>query len=272
MKHKSCLNSSAFPLTSFWQSKELIVIGEAPTGFTDDEYNRPEWTSEAIDRFSTRYQKWLEGNWNLIEEEKYINASSAMLMGMHNGLSTTAGLIPKYLIHLDHSRRVATIRSSDDSMTIFGGDTWEKTQSTLNDHYICLKLAGINISTAKTRIFEKDYYEFTSWYGEETLTSNYGVETLKLRPQAHSPHDYFNSISMSAHTAQAQMEINPIGAECMIRCGVMNVSRLWRIPYNPNKRGGVHADVLLLADVSIFLTLFYDKIVSLTISVLFTGW
>lgn len=65
-----------------------------------------------------------------------------------------------------------------------------------------LKLLRINLSPDMTFIFDHGYGEYTSWFLDGDLVSQYGVETSAMRPQGKNPHDDFNSVAKSVHMAQ----------------------------------------------------------------------
>lgn len=104
-------------------------------------------------------------------------------MGIHNALSTIVGLAAVMYRHDPLNSFVVTLRSSDDSMTLYLSDKSENIGHVVEFERKCLKLLGINLSAAKTIIFNKGYGEFTSWYQDGPFISQYGVETSTIRPQ-----------------------------------------------------------------------------------------
>lgn len=130
---------------------------------------------------------------------------------------------------------VTTLRSSDDSMTLFLSSTPELLGRVIEINRKCLKLHGINLSESKTMIFDEGYGEFTSWFQDGAFVAQYGVETSTLRPQGKNPSDDFYTIAKSTSVSQQRLEINPFGAESKIKIGVANCRRLWKIKREPAK-------------------------------------
>lgn len=144
--------------------------------------------------------------------------------------------------------KVTTLRSSDDSMSLFvAGDSHELLNAIKVDRR-ALKLIGVNTSPEKTWFFKRGYGEFTSWYCDGAFLSQYGVETSTIRPQGKNPYDDCHTIAKSTSVGLQQMAINHYGAEGKLRIGVDNVRRLYRIPLVPNKRRLISNQVLLIAD------------------------
>lgn len=102
-----------------------------------------------------RLEPYLYGN-------NYVQISPGMLMGMHNALSTTIGRLGVGYRRPQGSK-ITTIRSNDDSMTIFSGSD--------------IKTAVLSILTDK------------SWYQDGSFISQYGFETTTLRPGGKNPPD-----------------------------------------------------------------------------------
>lgn len=124
-----------------------------------------------------------------------------MLMGMHNGGSTTAGQ-GAVGHNCPYGCRILVLRSSDDSMTVYCVECVEHMAELIELDRKNLKLLGINLSPDKTFIFDHGYGEYTSWFLDGDLVSQYGVETSAMRPQGKNPHDDFNSVAKSVHMAQ----------------------------------------------------------------------
>lgn len=144
---------------------------------------------------------------------------------------------------------MAVMRSSDDSMSIYSAYEKENLRKLIQDDFINHKLIGINYSPKKSLFFRQGYGEVTSWYQDGTFRAQFGVEVTKLRPQGKNTHDDFHSIAKSVQVSLNSNEVNPIGAEAMLKIGVENVRRLYRVVRNPNKRfPDVSSQVLLLAD------------------------
>lgn len=93
--------------------------------------------------------------------------------------------------------KVVTLRSSDDSKTVYvAKDNEELAQAILVERSV-LKTIGINLSPDKTFIFPLHYGEYTSWFQDGTFVTQYGVETSSIRPQGKNLPDDFRSIAKS---------------------------------------------------------------------------
>lgn len=179
--------------------------------------------------------------------EGFIDAGEGMLMGMHNGASTTLGLAAAGYRCPD-SCNVLVLRSSDDSMTVYSVENAELMGPLIELDRKNLKMLGINLSPDKSFLFDHGFGEYTSWFLDGELVSQYGVETSAMRPQGKNPHDDCNSISKTVHVALLANTINPIGGELWLRVGIDNVRRLYALKRNPNKRQRIKDTCQLLAD------------------------
>lgn len=88
----------------------------------------------------------------------------------------------------------------------------------------CLKMLGVNRRPDKSFFFPAKFREYKSWYQDDSLVSQYGVETA--RPQGKNPSDDFFSLAKTCQVALFHNTINPIGAELWLRVGISNVRRL----------------------------------------------
>jgi len=86
---------------------------------TDDCFNRPSWGSASKERMNRQTMEWYSEIEPYMEENGYVLSSCGMLMGMFNAASTTLGC-GAVMHRMDPKRiKVVTLRSSDDSMTIY---------------------------------------------------------------------------------------------------------------------------------------------------------
>lgn len=178
----------------------------------------------------------------------YLQASSGILMGMHNALSTTVGLAANMYGQDSLNAYTITLRSSDDSMTLYLAREPNLLDLCIEVERRSLKLLGINLSLRKTLIFKQGYGEYTSWYQDGEFISQFGVETSIIRPQGKNPMDDFYSIAKGTSISQQRLEMNPFGAAAKLTIGIDNCRRLWRVKRDPTKRENISSQVLLLAD------------------------
>lgn len=148
-------------------------------------------------------------------------------MGMLNAGSTTVGLLVcSHRFDIDRMK-VVTLRSSDDSMTLYLADSPKNLSDCVQMNKVNLEI-GINLSTSKTFLFREGFGEYTSWYMDGDCVSQYGVETSAIRPQGKNPPDDFNSIAKGTAVAMAALTCNPLGATSRLKLGILVVRRLWR--------------------------------------------
>lgn len=228
-----------------------ITLGEGPVCYSESgNFNRPKWEAGNLERYNRETQAWFSQCIPRLSGDQavYLEAPAGMLMGMHNALSTTIG--EAHVMHYQDpvQSSVTTLRSSDDSMTLFLSSTPEMLGRVIEVNRKCLKLIGINLSESKTMIFDEGYGEFTSWFQDGAFDSQYGIETSTLRPQGKNPSDDFYTVAKSTSVSQQRLEINPFGAKAKIKIGVANCRRLWRVKREPRKWEGVSDEVQLLAD------------------------
>lgn len=101
-------------------------------------------------------------------------------MGMHNALSTTVGLAANMYGQDSLNAYTITLRSSDDSMTLYLARESNLLDLCIEVERRALKLLGINLSLSKTLIFKQGYGEYTSWYQDGEFISQFGVETSTI--------------------------------------------------------------------------------------------
>lgn len=226
---------------------KMITLGEGVLVSNEKEYSRLKWERENTPMMNENTKKWFEKIERYRYGENYVLSSSGMLMGMLNAASTTMGLIP-VMFGIDPGKaKVTTLRSSDDSMSLFVAIDTQELLKAIEIDRRALKMVGINTSVEKTWFFRKNYGEFTSWYCDETFLSQYGVETSTLRPQGKNPYDDCHTIAKSTAVGLQQMSLNHMGADCKIRVGIDNVRRLYKIKVNYEKRAPITGKVLLIA-------------------------
>lgn len=163
-----------------------MSIGEGLTGHTKDTYNRIEWEADNLGRMNGFTREWFS---RLVPylQDGFIDAGEGMLMGMHNGASTTLGLAAAGY-RCPESCNVLVLRSSDDSMTVYSVENAELMGPLIELDRKNLKMLGINLSPDKSFLFDHGFGEYTSWFLDGELVSQYGVETSSMRPQGKNPH------------------------------------------------------------------------------------
>lgn len=207
---------------------KMITLGEGLQGVSEEFHGEIPFKPENLPKFNKRTQEWFSKTIPYLYGNNYMRAPGGMLMGMHNALSTTYGLVSVGYNNPVHSR-VYTLRSSDDSMTIYTGPTNRDALLSIVNERINLKKCGINLSEKKTFIYILGYGEYTSWYQDRRLVSQYGAEATRLRPSGMNPPDDFYNIARTTANSLMNLESNPIGAEAKIRIGIHNVRSLYRI-------------------------------------------
>lgn len=201
-------------------------------------------------RFNTNTREWFN---QLITKEMlysnlpYVQSSAGMLMGMHNACSTTLGLLSVGHNVSAGEGSYQTLRSSDDSLTCFLSQN-RTTASMIAQEITNLKLSGINLSPEKTVNCFQVIGEYTSWYIDSDFVSQYGVDTVALRPQGKNPQDDLFFMSRNTYISLQRMECNPLGAELRLRVGIDNIRRLYRINREGSKRPGIRSHILMIAD------------------------
>lgn len=193
---------------NFILSVKRVSLGTNTLFENDIHFNRPEWDIENC-RYNNRTIEIMPFIKSRLEDDHYLYSSPGMLMGMHNAASTTFTLAAVgYRQSEDYT--VKTLRSSDDSMTVYAAPTSDHAHDAIINEWRSLKLIGVNISDTKSFIFKYGYGECTSWYQDGEFVSQYGVETATLRPQGKNPADDFYSVAKSAAVAQTRLDINMV--------------------------------------------------------------
>nr|ACY56285.1 polymerase PB1 [Lake Chad virus] len=182
-----------------------------------------------------------------LDSEGYVRAPFGMLMGMLNAGSTTLAL-PATNWRLRSGMDCKTVRSSDDSMTVFSGATRQLLMENVNRFYANLKLLGVNISSKKTRFFQFKFGEYTCAYQDGDFIAQYGVETAAVRPEGSNPRDDFHSEASQPAPSLRDGGVN--FARAQFRNGIRQdkVRRQYKIDRVPNKRIGVPDFALVLSD------------------------
>lgn len=223
-----------------------INLGHGVIVHNEKEYKRVNWNEVDVSSLNTKTQDWYSKISHYLEEDGYVFSSPGFLMGMLNAASTTIGLLP-----VGHEQTignvVTTLRSSDDSMTVFSSPSIDDLVRSIEINRKSLKLIGINPSTSKSFLFKKGYGEYTSWYQDGEFIAQYGVETSSLKPKGNNAQDDFNDVAIGTAILMRNSTINKMGAISRILVGVDNVRRLWKIKVNPHKRD-LSKGVLFLAD------------------------
>nr|AJG39096.1 PB1 [Wuhan Mothfly Virus] len=233
---------------NFIMAIKRIQMGVGPLAISNGVYNRLSWLDTDMCRFNSKTQEWLIKARPLLDDEGYMRASPGMLMGMMNAGSTTLGLLSENYGMDKTNMAIATLRSSDDSTTLFHGVTKVELAKAISLTKAARALSSINDSEKKNFYFRKYYAEYTSWYLDNGFLSQFGVETAAIRPQGKNPPDDFYSVAKATATGLQTLTVNHIGAEMRLILGINGVRRLWRIVRDPNKRVGVTPEVLVLSD------------------------
>nr|UMO75717.1 MAG: polymerase PB1 [Xinjiang sediment orthomyxo-like virus 5] len=221
-----------------------ITLGVGLQGISSDYHGIIRFAENKLSFYNKKTQEWFKPLFPL--DGIYINSSGGMLMGMHNGLSTTVGLVTvNYKI--PNLQRICTLRSSDDAMTLYLANDYVETLELIKLETRNLKFAAINQSKEKTSFFNTCYGEYTSWYQDGKMVSQYGPETTKLRPGGKNPPDDFFNIAKGVSVSLMGCDTNIYGAEVSLRLGISNVRDLYRIKPIVTK-SGVSNKVLVLSD------------------------
>lgn len=109
-------------------------------------------------------------------------------------------------------RKVITMRSSDDSMSLFLATSPSENEACIESNKRNCEMLGINLSTNKTLLFREGFGEYTSWYLDGGFVLQFGVETSSIRPQGKNPTDDFYAIAKGTSTALSTLTMNPTGA------------------------------------------------------------
>nr|APG77890.1 polymerase PB1 [Hubei orthomyxo-like virus 2] len=227
-----------------------IHLGTTPLMTDGTTHSRPEWFNVKLEQFNKKNQELMEPVWHLIDKEGYMEASPGFLMGMLNAASTIVGLLPTdNWDKLANFSRVTTLRSSDDSMSVFSAKTPTELLTIIEADRRSRKLHGINNSKEKTIYCPPPFGEYTSTYQDGSFVAQYGVETSSLKPGGANPQQDFDSVASNVRTLLRTQQINFLGAISRLSIGIKNVCRLYRISQNPdyNYLKGVSRDVIFLA-------------------------
>nr|AVR52572.1 PB1 [Photinus pyralis orthomyxo-like virus 2] len=234
---------------NFMMAIKSIQIGQGTQIRDQEHYSRLEWRDEHIPYMNDQTKEWYQKVSPLMTPDRqYVRASPGMLMGMLNAGSTTLGLLAANHRMNGDTMKVVTLRSSDDSMSLYLASSPHLNRRCIEMNRQNLSLIAINLSTSKTILMKKGIGEYTSWYIDEKFISQYGVETSAIRPQGKNPADDFYSIAKGTASSLQTLTVNPLGASVRLRLGIAGVRRLWRIKREIGKREGVSDKVLLLSD------------------------
>nr|AQU42764.1 PB1 [Whidbey virus] len=235
-------------MASHWLlATKMITLGNGLQCHTVHTHGEVQFEASTLHQFNPHTQEWLKGAINLRYGNNYIRAPGGMLMGMMNALSTTYGLVNvgwnKPLIG-----SIYTLRSSDDSMTIYTGPDMDVVKALVIGEKLNLKKCGINLSNKKTQYYRLGVGEYTSWYQDGVLVSQYGAEATRIRPMGINPPDDFYNVAKSTSVSLMNLESNHLGAEAKIRIGIANVRSLYRIIKREANDEGIRRTIRVLSD------------------------
>nr|BEJ26072.1 polymerase basic 1 [Aedes orthomyxo-like virus 2] len=235
-------------MASHWLlATKMITLGNGLQCHTKSTHGEVQFDAENLHQFNEHTQGWLSRAVHLRYGNNYIRAPGGMLMGMMNALSTTYGLVcvgwQKPMLG-----NIYTLRSSDDSMTIYTGIDVDTVRVLMVRERINLKLTGINLSDKKTAYYRLGVGEFTSWYQDGILVSQYGAEATRIRPMGINPPDDFYNVAKSTSVSLMNLESNHLGAEAKIRIGIANVRSLYRIKVRDPHGDGIRNEIRVLSD------------------------
>lgn len=177
----------------------------------------------------------------------HVTASPGFLMGMMNACSTTMGLIAINGISINNTI-IRSLRSSDDSMTVFVADSIRNLAGLISLVYSIYRFFGINPSKEKTILFPEGYGEYTSWFQDGDFVGQYGVETSSLKPVGANPQDDFNAVAANTLQLMRTQIINVFGALSRIVIGCDNVRKLWNIKKHRYSNLEINEGLRFLAD------------------------
>uniref|UniRef100_W8CDN0 RNA-directed RNA polymerase catalytic subunit n=1 Tax=Ceratitis capitata TaxID=7213 RepID=W8CDN0_CERCA len=212
--------------TFFIMSIKRIHLGPGLIIENENHYNRKNWSEYTKEELNCRTYEWFSKV--KLSDMNYIEASPGFLMGMLNAASTTVGLLPSNYISIDNAK-IKTLRSSDDSMSVYVGGDSKSLISVIFTNYLMCKKIGINMSTKKTLFFREGFGEYTSWYQDGEFVGQSGTETASIRPGGMNPQEDFNNIAIQTAVLMRTHIINAFGAAQRLLLGVNNVRRLYRI-------------------------------------------
>ncbi|ASA47420.1 PB1 [Aedes alboannulatus orthomyxo-like virus] len=238
----------AICMASHWMlAVKMITLGSGLQGGTEYFHGEIPFVAENLPKFNVKTQEWFRQTIPFLYGNNYMLARGGMLMGMHNALSTTYGLV-NVGFKKPPLGNIYTLRSSDDSMTIFTGPDMDTLRALISGERVNLKMCGINLSDKKTFIFPIGYGEYTSWYQDGALVAQYGAEATRIKPTGMNPPDDFYGVVKSTANGLMNLESNNLGAEAKIRLGIANVRSLYRIKRRQEDENGISLKVRVLAD------------------------
>nr|QGA70921.1 RNA-dependent RNA polymerase [Wuhan Mosquito Virus 4] len=212
----------------FILSLKRVTLGPGLQGRSDLFHGHIPFTREGLNQVNSANKAWFSEMLPFREGNCYLQASPGMLMGMMNAASTTVGLVSVNYYHQTEST-MKTLRSSDDSMTIHAGSSMEDLRRNIDLQYCELKISAVSLSPKKTLVFANRYGEYTSWFQDGKLVSQFGPETTTLRPAGQNPHDDAYLAAKGTSISLLNCSSNPIGSEVKLALGIYNVRALYRI-------------------------------------------
>lgn len=119
------------------------------------------WTKEHKIHMSVKTKTWFESIEHLISSDnEHLRANPGMLMGMMNVACTTLGLLPANY-KMDRTQiKVMTLRSSDDSMTVYMSLDVVLNKLCIETNRRNLGICGINMSKEKTFFFKEGFGKY----------------------------------------------------------------------------------------------------------------
>nr|QMP82206.1 polymerase PB1 [Coleopteran orthomyxo-related virus OKIAV185] len=234
---------------NFLMAMKEIQLGKGVVVCNANEYSRLRWQKDDKHMMNNSTLAWFEKAEDKVTEDgEYLKASPGMLMGMLNAGSTTLGLMAPNHNMDRNNMKILTLRSSDDSMSLYMGNSAEDNKRCIEINRKNLGMWGINLSPCKTFFFREGLGEYTSWYMDKKFISQFGTETASLRPKGTNPQDDFNSMAKETSTALSTLTTNHLGASARLRIGIDGTRRIWRINRTPGKRPNISDTALALAD------------------------
>nr|QMP82338.1 polymerase PB1 [Coleopteran orthomyxo-related virus OKIAV179] len=233
----------------YLQSRKIVQLGPGPIIRNEEFYRRIEWDRTETYEMNDATAEWYKKIRDRLDPcGFYAQASPGMLMGMLNAASTTLGLLAVNYRTNESKFRTVTMRSSDDSMSLYMANSTKRVKQCIETNRTNLSFIGINLSKEKTIFCREGVGEYTSWHMDGSFVAQFGVETASLRPQGKNPYDDLYSAAKSTSVALSTLTINPLGASARLRLAIDGVKRLWRVKYEPEKRHNVSPNVLLIED------------------------
>jgi hypothetical protein len=231
----------------FFLAVKMITVEPGLQGISEFYHGQIPFTAGALHQFNEMNQVWIARVIKLRYGRIYMLAPGGMLMGMHNAGSSTYGCL-SVGFQIPPLTAIFTLRSSDDSMTLYAAETEAMMAALIDKEYSNLKITGINLGKKKTFLFKAGYGEYTSWYQDGAMVAQYGVETSTLRPGGKNPPDDFFTIAKGVATGLLKLESNIVGSEAKLRLGLNNVRSLYRIKPKSRESQGIGEMINVLAD------------------------